>query len=143
MGLDKKKSGATKESVAILIVEDVTEMRLLLEECVRATVKILPIEARVDSVPNTWTARQAILKHRPTIVLLDEILPGESSHDLAAELIADQVQVLALTSMEDPDHDLWPGAIGRLRKPEIDLKSSGRSEREFQKLLGSLLKSSL
>jgi DNA-binding NtrC family response regulator len=108
-----------------LIVEDVPEMRILLEECV----KKIPQFLVVGSAQSTWEARAMMHKERAEIVLLDEFLPGESSFDLFSEFIGLGIKVIALTGLENPTHLVWDGALGRVRKPEIDQPRTYRSKK--------------
>ena len=97
----------------ILIVEDVDEMRELLKQAVTmGTQMVVSGTAR-----NSWEARLELDRRRPDLVLLDEILPGESSLDLLKELKTQGIPVLLVTGMENPSHPIPPGAIGRLIKP--------------------------
>ncbi|MGK5084088.1 response regulator [Bdellovibrionota bacterium FG-1] len=109
-------------SLAILIVEDVDTMRSLLEQVVGGLEGV-----RVSGTArNGWEARRELTRRRPDWVLLDEVLPGESSLDLLKELEAQQIPVLLLTGIEKPDHSIPSGAIGRLVKPTWDdLKIQG------------------
>jgi two-component system response regulator CitB len=108
--------------IELLIVEDVDVMRQLIAHV-------------FDGVPgchvsglaaNTWEARLEISRRRPDLVLLDEILPGESSLDLLRELVATGIPVLLLTGVENPTHAIPPGALGRLPKPSWDNLSKDR-----------------
>lgn len=110
-----------------LIVEDVPEMRILLEECV----KRIPRFKVIGSSQSTWQARAFMQRERPELVLLDELLPGESSYDLFKELMAEGIKVIALTGLENPTHLVWDGALGRVRKPEIDQPGSSLSKQSF------------
>src|SRR5262245_8364203 len=66
---------------------------------------------------NVLEARRAVLKHRPALVLLDEVLPGESSLDFLKELEAQGIPVLLMTGMENPSHRIPTQAMGRFFKP--------------------------
>jgi response regulator of citrate/malate metabolism len=100
--------------VNILIVEDVDAMRGLLETMLGGIAGV-----RVSGVvSNVCEARRAASRERPDLVLLDEILPGESSLDLLSEFKNQNITVLLITGMENPVHPLPPGAAGRLFKPE-------------------------
>ncbi len=97
----------------ILVVEDVDEMRLLLQQMLEGIpgVKVSGLAA------NGWDARVEVSRRRPDLVLLDEILPGESSLDLLLELTEQEVPVLLITVVSDPRHELPPQALGRAIKP--------------------------
>ena len=122
-------------SLKILIVEDVDAMRKYLEVLL-STDKKFGICA---SAKNTWEARLAIEKNRPDLVLLDEILPGESSMDLFQDLQEKQIPVIMLTGMENPKHKLPKGALGRIKKPEFQGRRVERKERCFSKTILDLL----
>ena len=104
----KKKSPA----LAVLLVEDVDEMREMLGTLIES------IEGVVcRSVSNTFEARVELNRRRPDVVLLDEVLPGESSLDLLSEIQALGVRVILMTGMETRTHELPPGVQERLVKP--------------------------
>ena len=98
----------------ILIVEDVEEMR----EMLRTFIEGLPGMKVSGLAQNGWEARLEIERRRPDLVLLDEILPGESSGDLLAELQAQGGAVLLMTGVEHPSHGIPEGARGRVSKPD-------------------------
>lgn len=102
--------------VSVLLVEDVDEMRELMEALVNEMSGVWLLGA-AKSIPE---ARYLISKNRPDLVLLDEILPGESSGDLLEELVQSGIPVLVMTSMENPLHLLPPGALARVQKPSWD-----------------------
>ncbi len=81
-------------------------------------------------------ARLMYTRHRPELVLLDEVLPGESSLDLLADLASLGIPVILVTSMEDPAHPVPPLALGRIIKPGWDRLEADRSrvESELRKL---------
>ena len=94
-------------------MEDVDEMRELLRQAV-----IMGSEMVVSGTArNSWEARLEIDRRRPDLVLLDEVLPGESSLDLLKDLKTQGIPVLLVTGMENPSHPIPAGAIGRLFKP--------------------------
>lgn len=75
---------------------------------------------RVDSVrvaKNTWEARQEIQRQRPDLILLDEVLPGESSSQLLNEATEEGIPVLLITEIQEASHSLPEAAMGRLPKP--------------------------
>ncbi len=74
-------------------------------------------------------ARLELLRRRPDLVLLDEILPGESSLDLLGEIQAESIPVLLMTGMENPTHPLPKGVSRRLIKP--DWKSLEKDQSRF------------
>ena len=101
----------------VLIVEDVAEMRELLRAAL-GTMK----ELKVSGVAaNCAEARFEIERRRPSVVLLDEILPGESSLDLLADLKAALIPVVLMTGVSDRAAPLPEGASSRVRKPDAKL----------------------
>jgi DNA-binding NtrC family response regulator len=99
-------------TISLLAVEDVEEMRQLLEQVLSETQEI-----KMTSAKNGIEARLELYRRRPDIVLLDEVLPGESSLDLLNEFISQQVPVILMTSLEKPSPQLPPGALARIAKP--------------------------
>ncbi|MBC7693737.1 MAG: response regulator [Methylotenera sp.] len=97
----------------ILIVEDVDAMRELLD----LTLREIPGIKVSGAVSNTFEARVELTRRRPHLVLLDEILPGESSLDFLAEVKALEIPVLLITSIVGRTHALADGAVGRMVKP--------------------------
>lgn len=111
--------------IDVLIVEDVDPMRLLLEQVLSGAEDI-----RVSgSVRNGWDARLELTRRRPQLVLLDEVLPGESSGDLLAELVLQGISVILVTETAgDPaTRPLPPGVHGRLGKPGWDSLEEDRT----------------
>jgi response regulator of citrate/malate metabolism len=119
----------------ILIIDDVPEVAeyfaLLLNEMQQFTL--------LASAQNTWDARRLIFKNRPDLILLDELLEGESSYDFAKEVCeVEGIPVIFLTGMENPTHLVSPFALGRVKKPLMDnnlKKTSKNLELELTKLL--------
>jgi two-component system response regulator CitB len=104
----------TRAATGVLIVEDVDAMRELLVQLVAGLEGF-----RVSGAAgNTWEARLELQRRRPQLVLLDEVLPGESSLDLLGELKDQEIPVLLLTGLVEIDRPLPPGAFGRLSKPQ-------------------------
>ena len=66
---------------------------------------------------NSWEARIEVDRRRPDLVLLDEVLPGESGFDFLQTLSEASIPVLLITGMERATHALPPGALGRVAKP--------------------------
>lgn len=111
-----------KSIIRILLVEDVDEMRTFLENFLNGMDGI-----QVFSLArNIWEARLELSKHRPDLVLLDEVLPGESSLDFLKEVRKEGIPVLLLTGMAEPEHPLPEGALARLRKPTEQSLSKDR-----------------
>ncbi len=117
----------------ILIIEDVETSGLLLESL------LIELGHQAKWVANTWQARVAMSRDCPELVLMDEVLPGESSLDFYPELVAQKVPFAWITSQSDRvKHDSFveSGALGRFLKPtvhsEFDAGSSalvGRASR--------------
>lgn len=122
-----------EKKVPVLIVEDVEEMRSLLEE----VVKKIPRLSVSGLASNTWEARLEVNRRRPELILLDEVLPGESSYDLLEEVLSAGIQVILITGVEDPTHSVPKGVLGRLMKPtwESFERDCERMEREIFDLL--------
>jgi len=100
------------------------------------------LEALIQGIPgmsvsglagNGWEARIELTRRRPDLVLMDEILPGESSLDLLQEMVALQIPVVLLTGIQDSAHPVPPQAIGRIVKPGWD--SLDQDQERFQKAL--------
>lgn len=121
------------DTISILIVEDVDEMRLLLEHVIQG---IAGLEVR-GLAKNGAEARNEFLRRRPSLVLLDEILPGEASYDLLAEWVSLGGKVLLMTGQEEPGQDLPPGALGRIAKPSW--KSVEEDRKRIKKTVFRLL----
>jgi len=102
-----------QELIQVLIIDDVDEMRGLLAELVSR----MPGFAVSGTARNTSEARLALSRHKPDIVLLDEVLPGESSYDLIPEFLDAGVPVVLMTSVEKPTHSIPQGVQGRVTKP--------------------------
>lgn len=119
---------------AVLIVEDVPEMAALLEQVISASATY-QVSASVGGVRD---ARREVGRRRPALVLLDEVLPGESSGDLLDELVRDGIPVILVTSLEEATHEVPSGALGRLRKPAWD--TLRRDQAEFLAGLAALFR---
>ncbi|MEK6704756.1 MAG: response regulator [Bdellovibrionota bacterium] len=103
-------------AVRILIVEDVENMCRLLKDLLSSIDGI----AVSGFARNGWEARREILRNRPDLVLLDEVLPGESSIDLLNEFNSQGLLVILLTGMKDANHQVHKKALGRIYKPSLD-----------------------
>lgn len=99
--------------IRILIIEDVDSMRALLEKLLEGVSGVQV----TGSVGNLRDAELELLRRRPEVVLLDEILPGESIGGFIQVLVEEKIPVLLMTSMENPSHALPEGVVGRLTKP--------------------------
>lgn len=125
-----------KDSIRTLIVEDVPEMEALLESVLQQ-VPGIQITGRAR---NGFEARLEVSRRRPDLVILDEILPGESSVDLLNELVSQGIAVILTTSMENPAHALPLGAMTRFMKPTWDSleKDQARIQQVILPFLGAL-----
>lgn len=118
-----------KAPLQVLVVEDVDSMRLYLEQLLGELEGVQVSGLARD----TWEARLEIDRRRPHLVLLDEILPGESSYDFIPELVARQIPIYLMTSLEEATHALPAGPLGRIQKP--DWKTHASDLKRFEKLL--------
>ncbi len=105
-----------KNEKKILLIEDVPAMAELMSQVIER----IPGVKLSAVAQNTWEARLAISRAKPDLVLLDEILPGESSGEFLKELNGEGIPVILITSMENPTHALPRGALSRLSKPGWD-----------------------
>ncbi len=102
-------------SLQILVVEDIETMRQLLEYLLKG----VPEVRGVGLAKNSLEARVELTRRRPHLVILDEVLPGESSLDLLAELVRLDLPVLVMSGSEGESggRPVPSGAQGRLQKP--------------------------
>ena len=98
--------------LSILIVEDVDEMRELLKVVLQGT----PGVGRITLAADTWQARAEVQRHRPDVVFLDEVLPGESSIDLLIELHSQGMKTVLITEVQ-AERPLPEQALTRIHKP--------------------------
>lgn len=99
--------------IRVLVVEDVSEMR----ELIAQVLSELPDVQISGKAANLWQARIEVSRRRPDLVLLDEVLPGESALDWLPELNELGIPVLLITSLEDRGGPVPVGAAGRITKP--------------------------
>jgi two-component system LytT family response regulator len=99
--------------LSILVIDDVDEMRLTVEQLI-GFMKRFKVSGSCGS---TAQARLELTRRRPSLVLLDEVLPGESSLDFLSELVSEGIPVVLMTSLENPTHALPAGARLRIVKP--------------------------
>lgn len=117
-------SKKTPSKKRILIVEDVESMRAMLEYAV----KEMPGYSVSETVKNGFECRVSLTKRRPDLVLLDEVLPGESSLDLLKEMETLEIPVVLMTGMQgDRCEPLPPGAYDRVMKPSWDSLKLGQN----------------
>ena len=105
--------GANPTPVSVMIVEDIDEMRALLEHVLTGAEGVRITSQAASAVE----ARLLLSRKKPRVVLLDEILPGESSVDLLQDLVAEGVAVILMTGLANPTHTLPPEAFSRIAKP--------------------------
>lgn len=113
----------------VLIVDDVDDMRAMLA----ALVESIPGLSVSGQAANGWDARLELDRRCPDVVLLDEVLPGESSGDLLTEFQARGVPVILVTGVLNPTHRVPAGAFGRLAKPSWDTLDADRGR--FQEMI--------
>lgn len=99
--------------IEVMVVEDVEPML----ELMRIALEKIPRLKVVAVAKNGWEARLEMGRNKPELVLLDEILPGESSTDLLRDMHQNGIAVICLTSLEAPTHEIPPHALGRIIKP--------------------------
>jgi DNA-binding NtrC family response regulator len=120
----------------ILIIDDVDEMREMLTTLIDGLSGY-----RVSAAcGNCAEARVEAMRRRPALILLDEILPGESSFDLLQEFVADGIPVVLMTGVENPTHGVPAGAALRVEKPgwkSLD-QDAKRLEAVFDRVLASI-----
>ena len=109
----KKPEAQKYKPLDVLIVEDVDQMLKLLEHVVGG-IKGLAVSGLAK---NGWEARIEITKRRPDVILLDEILPGESAVDLLNEFQSQGIPVILVTGVDKPTHEVPANALGRIVKP--------------------------
>ena len=97
----------------VLIIDDVDEMRMLIAEVLN-TIPSLKLSGQAA---NTAEARLELERRKPDLILLDEVLPGESSLDFLAEILVEGISVILVTSLEQLPTTLPGGVLGRLKKP--------------------------
>ncbi|HAR41703.1 MAG TPA: hypothetical protein DCS07_03600 [Bdellovibrionales bacterium] len=118
----------------ILIVEDIASMRELLVH----TFEGMRGFAVSGTAGNGWEARIELSRRRPDLILLDEILPGESAEDLLQQFAQEGIPVILLTSVAQPSHVLPALAKGRVQKPSWNSIDQYRPQLQEQilKMLG-------
>ena len=121
----------------VLIIEDVPEMLDLLRQVVTG----LPGFQVSGLARDCAEARLELSRRRPDLVLLDEILPGESSLDLLREILEGSIPVLLMTGIENPKHPLPAGVTRRLLKP--DWRSLVEDQSRFSQAMSDQMKDEL
>lgn len=96
----------------VLIVDDVEEMRVLL----KGVFEDQP-DFEILTCASTVEARVELTRRRPSLILLDELLPGESSLDFYQEIATEGIPVFFITGMEQRSDPVPQKVLGRLKKP--------------------------
>ena len=109
-------------------------MRGLLEHVVNS----MPGFRVSGAARNVWDAKLELSRRRPDLVILDEVLPGESSYDLLLEARGLEIPVILVTGIENPEHPLSEGAMDRLVKPTWDtwVEDQKRFQSAFVRVFG-------
>ncbi len=119
----------TFRKLRVLIVEDVTEMAALLG-CMVESISGAHVCAHAA---NLWEARLEVSRNRPDLVLLDEVLPGESGLDFLPELVELGIPAVLISGVQETvsarGASLPRGALGRLKKPELMVESGRKPAR--------------
>lgn len=118
----------------ILIIDDVPEML----ELIRLVINKVDGMKVSGIAKNGWEARLELERRRPDLILLDEILPGESAIDLLREFHTQGIPVLMITGMKEPSHEIPTHALGRLIKPGWNSVES--DQKRFQNKLQDIFK---
>ena len=107
----------------ILIVEDSTIFRTLLQETLHARFPSLEILESADG----QDAMQKVASHKPDVIFMDIKLPGESGLDLTARIKAKypNVIVIILTSYDTPE---YREAAGKVKANYFLAKGSSSKE---------------
>jgi DNA-binding NtrC family response regulator len=100
----------------VLVIDDVDEMR----EMLQALIAGMQDYKVSTTCANCAEARVELSRRKPSLVLLDEILPGESSVDLLQEITSQGIPVILMTGIEHPTHHIPNGAAVRISKPDWD-----------------------
>jgi chemotaxis response regulator CheB len=132
-----EKQPKIAKKIKVLIVEDSESMRTLLYQVFEKTFQVEISRL----VKNSAEARLEVSRRKPDLVLLDEILPGESSLDLLQDLSEEKIPVILITALEDAKHELPSQALGRLNKPQwtSDENSFQKVSQDFENQILSLL----
>lgn len=128
------------KNLKILIVEDMPSMQNLLQQIFEKTSRMKVTRI----VKNSTEARLELTRRRPDLVLLDEVLPGESSFDLLQDLYSEQLPVILMTAIENDQHHLPSQALGRVQKPswKSDEKFLAQEALQFEERLMGLFQNS-
>lgn len=125
----KKTTGSTNcqehaiRPTQVLIIDDVDLMRELLVQVFQSDPKF-----KVSGwAKNSAEAYFALRKNRPDIVLLDEVLPGESSKDILDTFFDEKIPVILITGMANPVHPIPKRASCRILKPSWENIEEGKN----------------
>lgn len=91
-----------------------------MRELLRLVLEPIPGVKVTGAVRNGSQARREVGRNRPGLVLLDEVLPGESSYDLLEEWAQQEIPVILITGYFGVDRPIPPSTLGRLEKPGWD-----------------------
>jgi DNA-binding response OmpR family regulator len=120
----RKRAAPAAPAVArprlVLVVDDDDMIRRLVRTVLEAD------ELDVVEVPNGAAALEAAEAEKPTVVVLDVMMPGLDGVEVCRRLDHDKVKVVMLTARDDPDLEreaMEAGADAFLTKPfsSIDL----------------------
>lgn len=95
-----------KSTVSVLVVDDVPEMAELLKHTVDEAHGITVIGVAHSGLE----AERSVAKQRPDLVILDRLLPGESSLELGARLESQGIRILwtSATAISDKVENSLP-----------------------------------
>lgn len=96
-----------------LIIDDQPEAQEILRACLEG----IPGWKVSGTARNGWEARVELSRRRPDLLLLDEVLPGESSSDLADEWAPLGIPLLLVTGILEDDRPMPGKAFARIEKP--------------------------
>ena len=108
----------------LLIVEDVDEMRIFLKTLLEQHWS----DWKISDAAHLWEAQERILTQRPDLILLDELLPGETLTDGLKLFKESGIPVIVMTGSEVPEGDF------RVAKPQLE-EYSRKDEARFLKVL--------
>lgn len=117
IAMDGGTGHLTDDTIRILVVDD----HVVVAQALALAISSVPDLEVVGVAGDLGAARQAIVEHRPRVVLLDHRLPDGDGAGAAAELagLGEQVSVVLLTAEDDLDvfqAALDAGCDGYLRK---------------------------
>ena len=119
-----------------LIIDDVPQVvELIRQTLLRAGVARSPTEIRGSH--SVAQARLELLRHRPDLIVLDELLPGESSQDLLHDpaLAGIPILLVSATASQSPAPSAAPGQIVLGRLPKWGWDALDRVADEVRRML--------